>query len=185
MLEIRWHGRGGQGAFTASKILGAAAVLDGKYALAFPSFGPERRGAPIQAYTKISEHKITDRTVLKKCDYIIYLDESLYQEAAVNDLKEGGRILINSAQPEKYHSDYITTIDADRISSEIMNRAVSNTAMVTALVTGYGITDMDKMKKAYEFYLPSKVVEKNKLVADQVERLMGEVRSENARTENE
>ena len=74
MLEIRWHGRGGQGAFTAARLLGAAALFDGQFALAFPSFGPERRGAPIQAFTRLDGRRIGDRSALRACDFAVVLD---------------------------------------------------------------------------------------------------------------
>ena len=73
MKEITWYGRGGQGAFTASRVLGASAIYKGFKSLAFPSFGPERRGAPIRAFTKISDKRIVDRSIIKKNDYIIVL----------------------------------------------------------------------------------------------------------------
>ena len=164
MKEIRWHGRGGQGAFTASKILGAAAVLDGSYALAFPSFGPERRGAPIQAFTKIDDSPITDRSVIKKCDYIIYLDETLYQPEVRKDLKDGGKVLINSKDASKYPEDDVIAIDGNRISEEILGRPVSNTVMLAALAKESKLTEVEKLKMALEFYLPAKIVEKNKKI---------------------
>ena len=82
MYEFLWHGRGGQGAFTAARLLGTAFALnkDGNNALAFPSFGPERRGAPIRAFTKLSDKKIGDRSELKKADYVIYLDDTLFDD---------------------------------------------------------------------------------------------------------
>lgn len=177
MKEIRWHGRGGQGAFTASKILGAAAVLDGRYALAFPSFGPERRGAPIQAFTKISDKPIINRSTIKKCDYIIYLDETLYCEDAVLDLKEGGLVLVNSRQPNKYTHKNVLAVDADAISEAILKRPVSNTAMLSALTVASGITARESVKKALAFYLPAKIVPKNEELVDTVAEHLQEWRS--------
>lgn len=166
MIEVRWHGRGGQGAFTASKILGAAAIPHGKYALAFPSFGPERRGAPIQAFTKISDSKITDRSVIKKCDYIIYLDDTLYNSDIKGDLKTNGKILINSRHD--YEDEDIISIDADKISQEILGRPVSNTAMLAALASISGIVEIDNIKEALALYLPKKILDKNKEIIDTV-----------------
>lgn len=177
MIEVRWHGRGGQGAFTAAKILGAAAVLDGKYALSFPSFGPERRGAPIQAFTKIDDRKISDRTVIKKCDYIIYLDETLFHENAIEDLKEGGHILINSSDADRFHNPSIMVIDADRIAESILHRPVSNTAMLAALAEGYQLTGIDKVKTALSYFLSKKIAEKNLEVVDRIAEIIKEKRS--------
>ena len=75
MIEVRWHGRGGQGSFTAARLLGlAASVYDERFAQAFPSFGPERRGAPVLGFTRIDDFKITDRSELDVCDYVIVLE---------------------------------------------------------------------------------------------------------------
>ena len=90
MIEITFLGRGGQGAFTSSRILAIAASLyEGKYALSFPSFGPERRGAPVFAYTKLNDKPIRDRSQSLKSDYIVVLDESLYNEELKEKLKDG------------------------------------------------------------------------------------------------
>ena len=79
MTEIRWHGRGGLGAFTAARLLGCAVSLfEGKYALAFPSFGPERRGAPVFAFTRIDDKAITDRSEVVSCDCAVVLDDTLF-----------------------------------------------------------------------------------------------------------
>lgn len=169
MLEVRWHGRGGQGAFTASKILGAAVILDGKYALSFPSFGPERRGAPIQTFTKIGDSPITDRSVIHKADYIVYLDETLYSENVKNDLKVGGKIYLNSRNPEKYDEDPdVTAIDADKISQKVIGRAVSNTVMLSALVLGEKITGPEQVKSVLKNFLTEKVAIKNEKIVDEI-----------------
>ena len=99
MIEILWHGRGGQGAFTAARLLGAAASLDaGAHALAFPSFGPERRGAPMRAFTKLSDEPIGDRSAVSRADYVIYLDDTLLGAGWENELKPGGVVLVNSTR---------------------------------------------------------------------------------------
>ena len=112
MKEITWYGRGGQGAFTASRILGAAAMLKGYKSLAFPSFGPERRGAPIRAFTKISREPVTDRSIIEKSDYAIVLDDTLFGEEILNSLKPEGLLLINTQGGKELPAD-------ERISSRI------------------------------------------------------------------
>ena len=88
MKEIIWHGRGGQGAFTASRLLGEAYSLnENAYVIAFPSFGPERRGAPIRAFTKLDDKPIGNRSEISKADYSIYLDDTLFSEQAFDELK--------------------------------------------------------------------------------------------------
>lgn len=169
MIEIRWHGRGGQGAFTASKILGNAAVRDGKHALSFPSFGPERRGAPIQAYTKISEQKITNRGVLKKADYIVYLDETLYGEEALSDLKEGGAVFVNTRTPGRYEGcRKIVAFDADRVSEAVLKRPVSNTAMLAVLAAKTNIVTAERIREALDDFLAPGIALKNKALMDEI-----------------
>lgn len=100
MTEILWYGRGGQGAFTAAKLLGAAYTLKGDsyYSIAFPSFGPERRGAPVRAFTKLDRKPVFDRSETEKADYIIILDETLYSDSLKNLLKLNGKIIVNTKQ---------------------------------------------------------------------------------------
>lgn len=173
MIEIRWHGRGGQGAFTASKILGDAAVRDGKHALSFPSFGPERRGAPIQAYTKISGQKITDRGALKKADYIVYLDETLYREEALSDLKRDGMVFLNTRTPGRYEGKkQIAAFDADRFSEVILKRPVSNTAMLAVLAAKTDIVAGERIKDALDDFLPSGISSKNKALIDEIVKVV-------------
>lgn len=169
MKEIRWHGRGGQGAFTACKILGGAAVLSHKYALAFPSFGPERRGAPIQAFTKIDDTPVIDRSAVTECDYIIFLDETLYKDTVKQDLKPGGKILLNTKRPQAYAGDaQVIALDADSFSVKILKRPVSNTAMLALLAKTDAEIDRESILKALADYLPQKIVEKNRMLINSI-----------------
>lgn len=173
MIAIRWHGRGGQGAFTAAKILGNAAMLDKKYALSFPSFGPERRGAPIQAYTKIDEHKIADRSALLKADYILYLDETLYTEKVLQDLNENGLVFLNTKSPEQYNGmKNIVAVNVDKISEEVLKRPVSNTGMLALLAAQTGIVEVESVKRALTDFLPEKIAKKNELVIDEIVKVV-------------
>lgn len=97
MLEFIWHARGGQGAFTAARCLGAAAALSaGAYALAFPTFGPERRGAPMRAFTKIDTAPIGDRSAVHRAAFVIYLDETLVEDGWEDELAPGRLMLLNT-----------------------------------------------------------------------------------------
>ncbi len=109
MIEILWLGRGGQGAFTAAKLLGAAyaSTDQERYSLAFPSFGPERRGAPVRAFTKLDDAPILDRSETSSADYIVILDDTLYTPALLSQLKANGKILINT----KHAPEGCTAID--------------------------------------------------------------------------
>ncbi len=165
MIEIRWHGRGGQGGFTASKLLGASAALYGdRHALAFPSFGPERRGAPVLAFTKIDCKKIYDRSEVSRCDYIVLLDETLFNESFLTDLKTDGRIIINTADTEaysKYDSRKIITVDATFAALEILGKPITNTAMLGALIAVSGIVGLDAVLKGMEGFLKGPLLNKN------------------------
>lgn len=161
MKEILWHGRGGQGAFTAAKILGAAFVFDGdeQYALAFPSFGPERRGAPIRAFTKLDETPIGDRSEVAKADYTIFLDDSLFGESAFDELKEGGKILLNTKKAVE--DPRVITLDANRIAEAILKRPITNTIMLAAFAVVSGTVSISALEDAIRGALPERQHEKN------------------------
>ena len=165
MKEVRWHGRGGQGSFTVARLLGKAAVLfENKYALAFPSFGPERRGAPVLGFTKIDDKKITDRSEVQECDYVVVLDESLIDNNITKGLKNDGVLIINSARPEKYDNlknVNTTFIDATSLALDILGRPITNTAMLGALIAVSEIIDLESGEKAIADELKSSLVEKN------------------------
>ncbi len=159
MTEILWLGRGGQGAFTAAKILGAAFALHPAcHALAFPSFGPERRGAPVRAFTKLDSKPISDRSETEKADYIIILDDTLYSDALRNLLKPDGKILINTKQTE---NKPLIAFDGDALAREL-KLPVVNTVMMGALAGLSGIVSVQNLDEAIQKYMPEKIREKNK-----------------------
>lgn len=170
MIDIRFHGRGGQGAFTAAKLLGeAVSIYGGKQALAFPSFGPERRGAPVLAFTKIDEQKIQDRSEVRKCDYIVVLDETLFDTAFFNDLKPSGRIILNSGNSERYaayDASRLFLADVSRIAMEILKRPITNTAMLGALSAVSGIVTPEALLAALGNYMKGSMPEKNRQVIE-------------------
>jgi pyruvate ferredoxin oxidoreductase gamma subunit len=129
MYEIRWHGRGGQGSFTGAKLLGtAAAIHDDRFSQAFPSFGPERRGAPVLGFNRISDKPVHDRSEIEQCDAIIILDDTLWHDGYLNDLKENARVLINSTR--SYEDKRIFAIDASALAQKLLGRPITNTAML-------------------------------------------------------
>ncbi|BCG59112.1 2-oxoacid:acceptor oxidoreductase family protein [Paenibacillus sp. URB8-2] len=172
MIEIRWHGRGGQGSFTASKLLGSAVTLYGsKHALAFPSFGPERRGAPMQAFTKIDDVRIRDRSEITRCDYIVVLDETLYRQELLSDLKEDGKLILNASRPEKYQEQggsRIIALDATSVALEILNRPITNTAMLGALIGVSGITGVESVLEGMSHFLKGSLLDKNRQVVSRI-----------------
>lgn len=165
MIEIRWHGRGGQGSFTAAKLLGVAVALYGqKHALAFPSFGPERRGAPVLAFTKIDDSKIRDRSEVKQCDFIVVLDETLFSETFFKDLKPNGKIILNTENPEKYRhldSQKLGLIDASSVALEVLGKPITNTAMLGALIGVSGVADIESVLAGVGSFLKGGLLQKN------------------------
>ena len=159
MTEILWLGRGGQGAFTSAKLLGAAYTSTGeeKYALAFPSFGPERRGAPVRAFTKLSNKPVLDRSETEKADYIVILDKTLYNSNLNCILKENGKIILNSKEVSENN---IISLDADSIAKEL-HLPVVNTIMMGAFSAISDIVDAESILFAIEHYMPEKLHEKN------------------------
>lgn len=158
MIEILWLGRGGQGAFTAAKLLGAAYTSDsdGKYALAFPSFGPERRGAPVRAFTKLDTKPVADRSQTERADFIVILDDTLYSPSLRGLLKENGQIIVNS----KTAIDGALTFDAEGIAAEHRLPTV-NTVMLGLLVGLSGVVTAENAQQTIKGYMPAKIQERN------------------------
>ena len=147
LIEIRWHGRGGQGAKTASLLLADAAFNTGKYIQGFPEYGPERMGAPITAYNRISDKPITVHSNIYEPDYVVVVDETLLESVPVTEgLKETGAIVINTTKSPEYlkkvlkgYKGKIYTIDARKISTEALGKYFPNTPMLAAIVKVSGI----------------------------------------------
>ncbi len=166
MIEIKWYARGGQGGFTASKLLGlAAALYGGKYAQAFPSFGPERRGAPVYGFTRIDEKPIRDHSQLYSCDYAIVLDNTLMDVMDVSHgLKDGGILFINTDKPAKelgFSGVKLVTYDASRVAEEMLGSPIANTAMMTVAARHTGLADLDSLIRAVNDGMPPRLAEKN------------------------
>ena len=142
LIEIRWHGRGGQGAKTASLLLADAAFNTGKYIQGFPEYGPERMGAPITAYNRISDEPITVHSNIYNPDYVVVVDDTLLETVDVTSgLKEEGAIVINTTKDDDYlnsvlkgYKGKIYTIDARKVSMETLGKYFPNTPMLAAIV---------------------------------------------------
>ena len=175
LIEIRWHGRGGQGAKTASLLLADAAFNTGKYMQGFPEYGPERMGAPITAYNRISDKPITIHSNIYEPDYVVVVDDTLLATVPVTSgLKEEGAIVINTTkEPEELkkllngYNGAIYTIDARKVSEEALGRYFPNTPMLAAIVKVAGImkdeellADMQKSFK-HKFAKKPEVIEGN------------------------
>ena len=146
VVEIRWHGRGGQGAVTSAELLARAAINEGKYAQAFPAFGPERRGAPVVAYDRISAEKaIRIRAGITEPDIVIVLDATVLRVVNVTDgLKDGGILIINTKRNMKdlkaeFGSRWrLAAVDATKIARETLGVPIVNTTMLGALIKASG-----------------------------------------------
>ena len=142
LIEIRWHGRGGQGAKTASLLLADAAFNTGKYIQGFPEYGPERMGAPITAYNRISTKPITIHSNIYEPDYVVVVDDTLLESVDVTaGLKPTGAIVINTTKDSEFLKEHlkgyegeIYKIDARKISMETLGKYFPNTPMLAAIV---------------------------------------------------
>ncbi len=158
MVEIRWHGRGGQGAKTACLLLADAAFSSGKYVQGFPEYGPERMGAPITAYNRISSSRCTVHSNIYNPDYVVVVDESLLQSVDVTSgLAQSGAVIINSSRsPEELrpmlrgYTGRVCTIDARRISEETLGKNYPNTPMLAAAVKVSGVVDPERFTQDME-----------------------------------
>ena len=153
LIEIRWHGRGGQGAKTASLLLADAAFHTGNYIQGFPEYGPERMGAPITAYNRISSSPITIHSNIYEPDYVVVVDDTLLESVDVTaGLKETGAIVINTTKEESYlkkvlkgYAGNIYTIDARSISEAALGKYFPNTPMLAAIVKVSGIMSDEEL----------------------------------------
>ena len=153
LIEIRWHGRGGQGAKTASLLLADVAFNTGKYIQGFPEYGPERMGAPITAYNRISNKPITIHSNIYEPDYVVVVDDSLLDCVDVTSgLKESGAIVINTTKDAEEikaklnnYSGKIFTVDARSISIEALGKYFPNTPMLAAIVKVSGVMKDDEL----------------------------------------
>ncbi len=176
IIEIRWHGRGGQGAKTAALLLADAAFNTGKYVQGFPEYGPERMGAPITAYNRISDERCTIHSNIYEPDFVVVVDSTLLSAVDVTKgLKKEGAIVINSPKTpselrEKLngYEGRVYTIDAGKIAEETLGRNIPNTPMLGAIVKVSGIVEEEKfirdMEESFQHKFATKpaVIEGNK-----------------------
>ncbi len=176
LLEVRWHGRGGQGAWTASELLARAAIHEGKYIQSFPEFGPERMGAPLRAFTRISDEPIRMHCAVYNPDVVVVLDPTLLKTVPVTEgLKDGGVILVNSKEDSaelrktlKAEKAKVLTIPATEIAVKILGRPITNTAMLGAVARVTGIVSLESIEKVVRERFRQNIAEKNVAVVREV-----------------
>lgn len=172
LIEIRWHGRGGQGAKTASLLLADAAFNTGKYIQGFPEYGPERMGAPITAYNRISDTPITIHSNIYEPDYVVVVDDSLLESVDVTaGLKKNGAIVINTTKSADYlktilkgYEGNIYTIDARKVSMETLGKYFPNTPMLAAIVKVSNIMSYEDFIKDMEGSFKHKFAKKPEVI---------------------
>lgn len=176
ILEVRWHGRGGQGAWTASELLARAAIAEGKFIQSFPEFGPERMGAPVTAFTRISTEPIRIHCAVYNPDVVAVLDPTLLGTVRVADGldEENGKIIVNSPEnPEKMRKTLATTggqvwtVPATEISMKILGSPITNTAMLGAVARVTQIVSLETVEKMIKGRFRPDVAEKNFAVVKQ------------------
>ncbi|HOW57934.1 MAG TPA: 2-oxoacid:acceptor oxidoreductase family protein [Smithellaceae bacterium] len=157
MIEVRWHGRGGQGAVTSVELLAQAAIAEGKYAQGFPSFGPERRGAPVAAFSRVDDQKIKKRSGIYKPDVVVVLDSSLIGLINVTDgLKPEGILIVNTTKsPAEVKKDLnfsgtVATVDGTSIARKELGVPIANTTMIGALLKITKAMKLDSLKDPVE-----------------------------------
>lgn len=165
LIEIRWHGRGGQGVVTAGKLLAETAMGTGQYFQAFPDFGPERMGAPIRAFTRLSPRPINIHSQIENPDVVLVLDPTLLGTVPVADgLKEDGMLLVNTSQsPAEVRqvtglkTGKVFTVDASHIAIEEMGRDITNTPMLGAFARATGIFDIEKLAEQLRAWFSKRI----------------------------
>jgi len=162
MVEIRFHGRGGQGAVTAASVLARAAGFDDKYAQGFPAFGVERRGAPVKAFCRISEKPITTRSQIYNPDIVIVLDQSLMHLPDIADgIKPDTVIFVNGSQAKSEFKQKTHYYDATSLALKILGKDIVNTAMLGVLSKKTEIVSLESILKAVGENFSGKVLELN------------------------
>ncbi|MCL2571944.1 MAG: 2-oxoacid:acceptor oxidoreductase family protein [Defluviitaleaceae bacterium] len=172
VVEVRWHGRGGQGAKTASELLAAAAFNTGKYVQGFPEYGPERMGAPIAAFTRISDEQIRIHSNIYEPNFVVVIDETLLDCVNVTaGLKEDGAIIVNTSKtPDEIkpslegYKGKVCTIDARTIAEECIGRNIPNTPMLAAIIKVSGVMSDDEFFNDMEDSLKKKFANKPQVI---------------------
>jgi len=183
LLEVRWHGRGGQGAWTASELLARAAVYEGKYIQSFPEFGPERMGAPVSAFTRISTEPIRLHCAIYNPDVVVVLDPTLIKTVPVTEgLSDEGTLIVNSKDGPaevrkmlKEDKGRVWTVPATEIAIKILGLPITSTAMLGAVARVTGIVSLQSIEKTVRERFRSDIAEKNFAV---IREAYEEVRSE-------
>jgi pyruvate ferredoxin oxidoreductase gamma subunit len=166
VVGIRIHGRGGQGAVTASRLLATAAYYDGKFSQAIPMYGTERRGAPVTAYVRVDDVRVRERELVHTPDIVMVLDPLLStRQTMADDMAEGGLLLLNAAYPPEEVKTggniRVATVDASNIALETLRRPITNTAILGAFAKAVGWPKLESIEKAIKKQFSGRIADMN------------------------
>ncbi|MBD3206630.1 pyruvate ferredoxin oxidoreductase [Candidatus Bathyarchaeota archaeon] len=180
MFEVRFHGRGGQGAWTASLLLAQAGLTEEKFIQSFPAFGPERAGAPITAFTRISNEKIQLHSSIYEPDVVVVLDPTLLGPSVSEGVKKDTILVVNTEKSAREVLNTLSlegletwTVDATTLAIDILGRPITNTAMLGSVVKSTGIVKLESIIEAVKERFPGKIGEAN---ADLIKKAYDEVK---------
>ena len=181
MRELRIHGRGGQGSVTAAELIATAAFTAGVFSQAFPAFGVERRGAPVQAFVRFSDQKVRLRSQIYEPDYVIVQDSTLIRDVNVfAGMKKGGIALINTEKKVDYdipEGVKVITFDATKVAIEEIGLPITNTTLMGAFAAISGEITLDALKEAIEGRFPGKLAVSNFAAAKRAYEMLKEAKN--------
>ncbi len=168
IFEVRFHGRGGQGAWTASLLLAQAGLKEEKFIQSFPAFGPERAGAPITAFTRISAEKIQLHSSIYEPDVVVVLDPTLLSPSVVEGLRGDSKLIVNTPDSGKEVRSMLGVegvetwiVDATELALRILGRPITNTAMLGAVVKATGVVELESLLEAVNERFGGRIGEAN------------------------
>jgi len=168
LVEIRWHGRGGQGIVSVSRLLAEAALMDKKHVQSFPEFGPERSGAPVRGFTRISDEPISVHSQIYNPNIVVVVDPTLIGSNVTSGLAKDGTILANTeltpdelAKALSVRDAHVYAVNARRIALDVLGRPIYNTAMLGALIRVAPLTSLESINKVVRARFPGTLGEKN------------------------
>ncbi len=182
MLEVRFHGRAGQGIVTAAELLAEAAAMEGKYSQAFPFFGSEKRGPPVTSYCRIDEKAITIHEEIEEPDIVIVAEPSVMDEVKVDaGLKPNGILIINSTQTTEEFSKagrHVFIVNGTEIAMKNLGKPITNTVMLGALCKITGIAKLENIQQAIRNRFPPKIAEPNVKAIEECYNAVSEMATE-------
>jgi 2-oxoacid:acceptor oxidoreductase gamma subunit (pyruvate/2-ketoisovalerate family) len=170
LLEVRFHGRAGQGIVTAAELLAKAVNFEGKFSQAFPIFGSEKRGPPVMSFCRIDEKPIKIHEEIECPDIVVVAEPSVLKEVKIDaGLKENGLIILNSKKPctQKFCTKKVFTVNGTEIALKYLGKPITNTVMLGALAKISKIVSLESIKKAVNERFPEKIAQLNNKIIEE------------------